>query len=241
MSTRSAARALRPKQLRVGQVLRHTIYDTRWLVLARELGGNHPYRDVRPDYSKRLGVLLRYVDAELGLGDVLQPRQLRRVVDRSLVPLAEQQDLDVRFSRQVRDEPWEVFEAAIGTSLVSYWELLPDAPCPVAPELMLERARRARMAADILERLMGQIGGAAAALRELGEQLPQDELHVVEDAREGEEPNHYTHVCSPDCWGIGSHSMQCRINDLGRQAAQLDEWRRARVRRASAGEEGTPR
>jgi hypothetical protein len=233
MSTTSRSRALRPRHLRVGQVLHDTIYDTRWLVLARELGADYAYTDVRPDYSKRPGLLLRYIDPEMGLGDVLQPRQRRRVVSRSLVPLSEQQDLEVRFDRQVNEEPWEVFEAAIGPTLVGYWELVPDAPCPVEPYVMLERARRRRQAAEILERMAGQIDDAAAALREVGEEFPVEELAVVEDAQAGDEPNRYTHHCSADCWGTGSYGLRVQINELRREAAQLDEWRRARVRKAS--------
>jgi hypothetical protein len=235
MSSRSTARALRPKQLRVGQVLRQTIHDTRWLVLARDLGAHHPYTDTRLDYSKRTGVLLRYIDPELGLGDVLRPQQQRRVVDRTLVPLSVQQDLAVRFSRRLNQEPWEVFEATIGPTLVDYWELVPDAPCPVEPEVVLERGRRRRAAAAVLEGLMAEIGDATVALRELGEQLPAEELHVIEDDQGSEEPNRYTHTCSPACWGTGSHGMLVRINDLRREAAQLDEWRRVR-RRPGSGE-----
>lgn len=229
MSARPRARALRPKQLRVGQVLRHAIYDTRWLVLARDLGGQHPYEGVQPDYSKRPGVLLRYIDPELGLGDVLDHRQRRRVVDRSLVPLSQQQDLELRFTRDIHEDPWEVFERTIGDTLVDYWEVLPDAPCPADPEVMLERARRRREAADILQRLTNQIGDAAAALREVGEELPTEEHRAVEVVREGDEPNHYTHACSPSVWGPGSHQMRVCINELRREAAQLDEWSRLRA------------
>lgn len=144
------------------------------------------------------------------------------------MPLAQQQDFELRFTRDVHEEPWEVFEKTIGDTLVDYWEVVADAPCPVDPEVILERARRRRQAAEVLERLTQQIGQAGAALREVGEELPVEELHAVEGAGDGDEANHYTHVCSAYEWGPTSWPMRARINGLRREAAQLDEWRRQR-------------
>jgi hypothetical protein len=182
---------IRVVDVHVGQALERPAAGEHWLVLARDLGADHH------------GLLLRYVDPELGLGDVLDPYQRRRISapDRTAGPL-----------------PWERFERAYDGLLLDQWQLSDDASPRVRPDLMVERARRRRAAADLVERLGQRICEVAASLRTLDERLPQVEVEV----HDGRRTRILTY--SPRSFGARSRTVKAHVSGLRREAEELEEW-----------------
>jgi hypothetical protein len=183
---------IRVVDLCVGQALTRPATGERWLVLARDLSAD------------RHGLLLRYIDPELGLGDVLDPYQQRRVSapDPSAGPL-----------------PWERFEQEYDGQLLDQWQLSDDARPGVHADLMVERSRRRRAAADLVERLGQQICEVAASLRNLDERFPQEEVEV----RDGRHTKILTY--SPRSFGARSRTVKAHVSGLRREAEELEEWK----------------